>query len=233
MVPDVIEYVSFIFGPQPLETWCMQQEPRWLEDGSSNPAWRSDGSLNPAWRPFISGLSESAVAQSRTILFGLFEYLYAIECLASNPLRAAQWRKPTNRVKALRHYLDKDTWQTLLQHIETWPQVTLREKAHYARSRLLVEFLYLTGQHLAEIAGATTRMIDVDRGQRWLKVTGKGNVTADIPLPVDALAAIRRYRDSTGRLGLPSPTLDDPLLMDICAKGRPLMVETVAHIMKA
>ena len=101
MVEDVLAYKAFLSDPQPVDLWCQQTEPRTLPDGSPNPLCRQvrrvtrllpDGSANPTWRPFVSGLSASAVKQTTTILFGLFEHLAAIGYVHANPLRAAAKR---------------------------------------------------------------------------------------------------------------------------------------------
>jgi integrase len=65
------------------------------------------------------------------------------------------------------------------------------------------------------LAKARTSDLALKRGQWWLQVVGKGAVADHVPLPVDALAAIERYRHSTGRPALPPAGCDEPLLMDI------------------
>ena len=149
MAEDLVAYQRFLQDPQPRETWCLQSEPRYLAPGVSNPDWQSvrrpprylaDGSPNPAWRPFVSGLSPSAAKQATTILFGLLEYLCAIGYLAGNPLRAARTRATRPRQQTVQRYLGQESWQFVLDHLESWPRATAREMAHYQRTRFLLVF---------------------------------------------------------------------------------------------
>ena len=154
MAEDLVAYQRFLQDPQPRETWCLQSEPRYLAPGVPNPDWQSvrrpprylaDGSPNPAWRPFVSGLSPSAAKQATTILFGLFEYLCAIGYLAGNPLRAARTRATRPRQQTVQRYLGQESWQFVLEHLESWPRATAREVAHYQHTKFLISFFVSDG----------------------------------------------------------------------------------------
>jgi integrase/recombinase XerD len=212
MVEDVLGYKGFLTDPQPVDLWCQQTQPRTMPDGSPNPLWRqvrrvrrvlADGSPNPAWRPFVSELSASATKQAITILFGLFEHLAAIGYVHANPLRAAAKRARKSWRQGQERYFDAAVWTTLMRWIETMPREERREAAHYSRTRFLFSFLYLTGMRRFEMAKARTSDLRFKRGQWWLEVLGKGDVTGEVPLPADALEAIRSYRESTGHPALP------------------------------
>ena len=203
MVEDVLAYKAFLTDPQPMDLWCLQIQPRTMPDGSPNPLWRqvrrvtrvlADGSPNPCWRPFVSGLSASAVKQATTILFGLFEHLAAIGYVHANPLRAAAKRVRKSRWLGQERYFDATAWTTLMRWIESMPREERREAAHYARTRFLFSFLYLTGLRRFEMAKARTSDLRCKRGQWWLEVLGKGDVAGEVPLPTDALEAIKSYR---------------------------------------
>lgn len=239
LVEDITAYAAFIRDPKPLERWCVQQAPRFLEDGTQNPKWAAarpeprllkNGQPNPAWRPFISGLSDAAASQAMTVLFGLFEFLCGTGYLQSNPCRVARVTSRKSRVKTVERYLDSDTWQTLLAHVDAWPRKTFRQIAHQERTRFVLSFLYLTGLRRSEFAAASTADIRLEQGRFWLRVKGKGDVVADVPLPADALAALQRYRSSLGRSDMPAPEVREPLFMDVCGKGRHLTAAAVAHI---
>jgi integrase/recombinase XerD len=142
-----------------------------------------DGSANPTWRPFVSGLSASAVKQTTTILFGLFEHLAAIGYVHANPLRAAAKRTRKGQRQGQERYFDAAAWATLKEWIEAMPKETAREAAHYHRTRFLFSFLYLTGLRRFEMAKARTSDLRFKRGQWWLEVLGKGSVEGVVPCP--------------------------------------------------
>ena len=242
MAEDLVAYQQFLQDPQPRETWCLQSAPRYLAPGVPNPDWQSlrrparylaDGSANPAWRPFVSGLSPSAAKQAVTILFGLFEYLCAIGYLAGNPLRAARTRATRPRQQTVQRYLGQESWQFVLEHLESWPRATAREVAHYQRTKFLISFLYLTGLRRSEIAQASTADLVQRRGQWWLHVSGKGHTGLPVPVAQDALQALQTYRISLGRSPWPNPHQPEPLLMDLYGKGRQLTSKAVHQIVTA
>ena len=242
MAEDLVAYQQFLQDPQPRETWCLQSEPRYLAPGVANPDWQSlrrparylaDGSPNPAWRPFVSGLSPSAAKQAVTILFGLFEYLCAIGYLAGNPLRAARTRATRPRQQTVQRYLGQESWQFVLEHLESWPRATAREVAHYQRTKFLISFLYLTGLRRSEIAQASTADLVQRRGQWWLHVSGKGHTGLPVPVAQDALDVLQAYRISLGRSPWPHPHQPEPLLMDLYGKGRQLTSKAVHQIVTA
>jgi integrase len=242
MAEDLVAYQQFLQDPQPRETWCLQSEPRYLAPGVANPDWQSlrrparylaDGSPNPTWRPFVSGLSPSAAKQAVTILFGLFEYLCAIGYLAGNPLRAARTRATRPRQQTVQRYLGQESWQFVLEHLESWPRATAREVAHYQRTKFLISFLYLTGLRRNEIAQASTADLVQRRGQWWLHVSGKGHTGLPVPVAQDALQALQTYRISLGRSPWPNPHQPEPLLMDLYGKGRQLTSKAVHQIVTA
>ena len=242
MAEDLVAYQQFLQDPQPRETWCLQSAPRYLAPGVPNPDWQSlrrparylaDGSVNPTWRPFVSGLSPSAAKQAVTILFGLFEYLCAIGYLAGNPLRAARTRATRPRNQTVQRYLGQESWQFVLEHLESWPRATAREVAHYQRTKFLISFLYLTGLRRSEIAQASTADLVQRRGQWWLHVSGKGHTGLPVPVAQDALQALQTYRISLGRSPWPNPHQPEPLLMDLYGKGRQLTSKAVHQIVTA
>ena len=182
--------------------------------------------------PFVSGLSASAVKQTTTILFGLFEHLAAIGYVHANLLRAAAKRTRKGQRQGQERYFDAAAWAALTECIEAMPKETAREAAHYHRTRFLFSFLYLTGLRRFEMARARTSDLRFKRGQWWLEVLGKGSVEGVVPLPADALEAIKSYRESTGRPALPPSGTDEPLLMDLTGAGRPLSDRAIYAIVK-
>lgn len=225
-VEDAVGFHAFLRDPQPVERWCLQPIPRFLSTGAVNPAWRQvqrvprmlpGDVLNPAWRPFVSALSPSAAKQSMTVLFGLFEHLSAVGFLAANPLRAAR-RRSAPAPSDVERYLDSAQWHTVLHAIEQLPRKTYRQGRQYARTRFAIRLLYLTGLRRAELAAARTPALRYLRGSWWLSVIGKGQKAGSVPLPADAIATIREYRQSLGLPDWPASGEDRPLLFDLSGK---------------
>jgi site-specific recombinase XerD len=222
----ITDYQAFLRDPQPRERWCLQQTPRWCEDGAQNPAWQpvkklaqllADGTPNPAWRPFAAGLSESATNQAITVLFGLGEYLAGVGYLAANPFRAARRRRHVKH-EGIERYFDHGVWQAILASIEALPRDTKRDEASYQRIRFIVRFLYLTGLRREEFTQATAKHLKLIRGGWWLKVVGKGKKAAEVPLNTSAIETLREYRMSLGLTAWPVAGEDTPLLLSITGR---------------
>ena len=65
------------------------------------------------------------------------------------------------------------------------------ERPHPARDRAIFELLYGCGLRISELAGLC--MQDLDRGEGWLRVRGKGRKERQVPLPRKAAESLKRY----------------------------------------
>ena len=65
------------------------------------------------------------------------------------------------------------------------------ERPYPARDRALFEILYGCGLRVSELAGLDLE--DIDRGEGWLRVRGKGRKERQVPLPRKAADALERY----------------------------------------
>ena len=65
------------------------------------------------------------------------------------------------------------------------------ERPHPARDRALFEMLYGCGLRVSELSGLN--FADIDRGEGWLRVRGKGRKERQVPLPRKAAEALERY----------------------------------------
>jgi len=65
------------------------------------------------------------------------------------------------------------------------------ERPHPARDHAIFELLYGCGLRISELAGLCLE--DLDRGEGWLRVRGKGRKERQVPLPRKAAEALERY----------------------------------------
>ena len=65
------------------------------------------------------------------------------------------------------------------------------ERPHPERDVALFEFLYGCGLRVSELVGLNLE--DIDRGERWLRVRGKGRKERQVPYGAKAAAALERY----------------------------------------
>lgn len=70
------------------------------------------------------------------------------------------------------------------------------ERPHPARDRAIFEILYGCGLRISELAGLNFE--DLDRGEGWLRVRGKGRKERQVPLPGKAAEALERYLSERG-----------------------------------
>jgi integrase/recombinase XerC len=65
------------------------------------------------------------------------------------------------------------------------------ERPHPARDRAIFELLYGCGMRISELAGLNLQ--DLDRGEGWVRLRGKGRKERQVPLPRQAAEALERY----------------------------------------
>ena len=65
------------------------------------------------------------------------------------------------------------------------------ERQHPARDVAIFEFLYGCGLRVSELVGLNLN--DIDRGERWLRIRGKGRKERQVPYGAKAEAALERY----------------------------------------
>src|SRR5262249_59890900 len=75
-------------------------------------------------------------------------------------------------------------------------------RPHPARDLAICEFRYGCGLRVSELVGLNLE--DIDRGQRWLRVRGKGRKQRQVPYGAKAEAALDRYLPE--RKGKPAET---------------------------
>ena len=92
-----------------------------------------------------------------------------------------------------------------------------------ARDRAIFELLYGCGVRVSELAGLNLE--DIDRGQGWLRVRGKGKKERQVPMPGPAAQALERY------LGERPVVRDEPAVF-LNHRRRRLTTRGIAGIVK-
>jgi site-specific recombinase XerD len=180
------DYQDFLQAPTPSEFWCGPSRPR----------------TSPEWKPFVKGLAGSSIRLNLQILGSMYQYLIDAGYLVRNPFRLIR-QKLTNKL-GVERFLNQREWNYLLEHIETMPKGTPKEKFAYERTRWIFSLLYFTGCRRSEISNAVMADFLNKRNQWWLKVIGKGNKYGEIPVTNELLSALIRYRKAMGLSDYPT-----------------------------
>ncbi len=203
---DLRDYQLFLADPQPQQNWCGLRRPR----------------INPSWRPFTGPLSQDSIAQAISIINALFNYLVEAGYLSGNPLglmRRKLAKRQPRKDKVTERYLEKKCWDAVLHYIEDLPKEKRREQQQYERIHYLFYLLYLLGLRVSEVANAKMCDIKQIRGRWWIKITGKGQKTHQIPINECFLKALIRYREFYDLPRLPTQDEENGLFMGITGTG--------------
>lgn len=209
---DLMAYEAFLLNPSP--DWTNPDMPR---HGAER-------------RLFTGPLSAQSVRQAMGILSGLFSYLVAAGYLAGNPLALRRQRQPVVRKASVERYLDHDLWRFVLDFIETLPQQTLREQQHYERARWLFRLLYGASLRVSEAAQSQAADLVQRRGRWWLRVLGKGNVQADVPIADGLMADFARYRQFYHLPAVPRAGEATPLVLSITGRTSTQLTPTAVYL---
>lgn len=191
----LVDYQTFLKGPQPRKLWCGAKVARQLKNGD----------VNPAWRPFgANGLSAATLNKAITILDSFFNYLVQTNYLTGNPLAVERRRKKRNRAqsKLIDRYLELDEIHAVLTSLSEYPVEDNEQLFQVIRARYIILLLFYTGLRIAESAGHKMGNFTQREDNWFLRVTGKGKKTREIPIPDELLNALAEFRQ---QVGLPSP----------------------------
>lgn len=97
------------------------------------------------------------------------------------------------------------------------------ERPHPARDRAIFEFLYGCGVRVSELTGLNLE--DIDRGERWIRVRGKGRKERQVPFASKAAEALDRYLAER-------PLKPDERAVFLNHRGGRLTARGVAYIVK-
>jgi integrase/recombinase XerC len=129
---------------------------------------------------FRQGSSPRTIQRRLSALRSFFNFLLRERALEANPAVGVQAPKARKR---LPETLDADLMTRLLE-FRTDTQLSVRDKA-------IMELFYSSGLRLSELVGLN--LGDVDRGDRTVRVLGKGRKTRVVPVGKHALDALARW----------------------------------------
>jgi integrase/recombinase XerC len=166
-------------------------------DRSHVRAWRAVDSQHVrmfAAAEFRRGASPRTIQRRLSALRSFFNFMLRERALDANPAVGVQAPKARKR---LPETMDVDLMARLLE-FRTDTQLGVRDKA-------IMELFYSSGLRLAELVGLN--LGDVDRGDRTVRVLGKGSKTRIVPVGKHALDAIARWlkeRSTLAAVGEPA-----------------------------
>jgi integrase/recombinase XerD len=212
---DIIEYREFLAHPP--EDWISKTKfPR----------------HDKRWRPFSEPLSPASVKQAMTTCNSLFNWLVRGQYLAGNPFGLTRAKRSKSQKKVTR-FITGEQYFELLKTIEG-----MEKEPERVRARWIFVLLYLTLGRISEVANA--KMGDFHQrktreGQMlwWLKVTGKGEKEADIPVTDELLQELMNYRIANKLPALPTYQEKNAVIMRLDGdKEKPLTNSMIHHIIK-
>ncbi len=186
----LLKYQKFLKTPTPKKIWC----------GTNVARVNKDQSLNENWRPFVKGLSNNTINKIIKILDSFFNYLVQTNYLSGNPLAIDRKRKKRHHTKPkiIDRYLELDEIHAVLQALKEYPATDDTKQFQVTRANYIILLLLYTGLRISE--AANHRMGNfIQREDNWfLKVTGKGKKTREIPIPDQLLKALINFRVAIG-----------------------------------
>ena len=151
--------------------------------------WRSVDSQHVrmfAAAEFRQGSSPRTIQRRLSALRSFFNYMLRERAHDANPAVGVQAPKARKR---LPETMDVDLMTRLLE-FRADTQLSVRDKA-------IMELFYSSGLRLAELVGLNLN--DFDRGDRTVRVLGKGSKTRVVPVGKQALDAVNRWiKERTG-----------------------------------
>jgi integrase/recombinase XerC len=161
-------------GPREFEVWKIRE---WL------------GSL------YQQKLTAVSMRRKLAALRAFFRFLAREGTIEMNPARLVRMPKAPLRLPQV---MTEEQVNGLLDGVAAGKL----ERRHPSRDVALFEFLYGCGLRVSELVGLNLE--DIDRGERWLRVRGKGRKERQVPYGAKAEAALERYLPE--RKALPGET---------------------------
>ena len=134
---------------------------------------------------YDQGLTVVSVRRKLAAVRAMLKFLRQEGVLSRN--EATRLRTPKTRQR-LPDIMSAEKTNNLLDAVEAGSVV---EKPSKERDVAFLELLYGCGIRVSELVGINLE--DIDLGERWLRVRGKGNKEREVPIGGRAVAAIERY----------------------------------------
>ena len=115
---------------------------------------------------------------------GLFQFMLREGVVSVNVARLARTPKAP---KKLPEVMTQEQANALVDGVAS----NKLERPFPARDRAIFELLYGCGVRVSELVGLNLE--DLDRGEHWIRVRGKGRKERQVPLPGKAREALERY----------------------------------------
>jgi integrase/recombinase XerC len=133
---------------------------------------------------YRDNLSTVTIRRKLAAVRGLFRFMLREGVITVNAARLVRTPKAP---KTLPDVPNAEQVNTLIDGVGA----DTLERPHPARDRALFELLYGCGLRISELAGLCLE--DIDRGEGWLLVRGKGRKERQVPLPRKAAESLERY----------------------------------------
>ena len=133
---------------------------------------------------YAQELSAVTIRRKLAAVRGLFKYLLREGLVAVNVARLVRTPKAPQKLPEV---MSADQASTIIEGVSPGGI----EQLQPVRDRAILELLYGGGVRVSELAGLD--LYDLDRSERWMRVTGKGRKERQVPLPGKAAEALERY----------------------------------------
>ena len=201
-------YRNFLANPTPHEMWCQP-----MQINLNN---------KKTWTPFKGPLSEKSIKSSMTILSGMFTYLNHAQFLEANPFKLIknknvffQSNSEEKMIEVQERILSLEEFNVIIKSIEYIKDRQYESNDWCFRARFIVLFLAYTGLRVSELEKAKWSDMHNIEGQWWLKVLGKGQKLARVPINTECHDMIKEYQSV-----LPGPlNTDHPIICQLNKKG--------------
>jgi integrase/recombinase XerC len=142
------------------------------------------------WLASLYGDDLMAVTIRRKLaaLRGLFRFMLREGVVKVNVARLVRTPKAP---KKLPEVMTAEQVNHLIDGVGAENDTGRLERPFPVRDRAIFELLYGCGVRVSELAGLNLE--DIDRGQGWLRVRGKGKKERQVPMPGQAARALERY----------------------------------------
>ena len=133
-------------------------------------------------------LAAVTIRRKLSALRMLFRYLVREGTLKINPAKLVRTPKTPSRLPAV---MTAAQANALVDGISAGAEKF--EKPYPARDLALFEFLYGCGVRISELMGLNLE--DIDGGEKWIRVRGKGRKERQVPYGAKAALALQKYLD--------------------------------------